>query len=65
MNRALRYHITRMFCKDVPDVYDWESLEGDPSKEERDLDKQRRMIVADEDYRNMRQYYLERGIEVM
>lgn len=65
MNRALRYHIIGMFNNGLPEIYDWEPLDGDPSKEERDLAKKRQAEKAEIDYLTMKKHYEQQGIEVM
>lgn len=66
LNRALRYQIAFMLGKNSPpEIYDWEPLEGDPTKEERELAKVRHQVETDNEYRRMKQYYEAQGIDVM
>lgn len=65
MNRALRYHIVGMFNNNIPDIYDWEPLEGDPTKEEREQARQREAIRAEQDYLTFKKFYEQQGVDVM
>jgi hypothetical protein len=66
MNRALRYHILSMMSKNqLPEVFDWEPLEGDPTKEERERDKKIQAMQADIDYQTFKSFYQSQGVEVM
>lgn len=65
MNRALRYHIIGMFNSNIPDIYDWEPLEGDPTKEEREAAKKRDSEKAEIEYLTFKKFYEDQGIQVM
>lgn len=65
MNRALRYQLIGMFNSNIPEIYDWEPLDGDPTKEERDRAKKEQAIKAEQDYLTFKKFYEQQGIEVM
>lgn len=57
-----------MYCltaRDPIDIFDWELLEGDPSKEERAKAKDIKDKADEQDYIIMRRFYESQGIEVM
>lgn len=65
MNRALRYQLIGMFNSNIPEIYDWEPLEGDPTKEEREAAKKREADRASIDYLTFKKFYEDQGVQVM
>lgn len=65
MNRALRYQVVCMFSKEIPEIYDWEPLEGDPTKEEREAAKKQEAQKAEIDYLTFKKHYESLGYEVL
>lgn len=47
------------------DIWDWQPLEGDPSKEEIEKMKLREQIKTENDYLEMKRFYEAQGIEVL
>ena len=47
------------------DIWDWQPLEGDPSKEEIDKMKLREQIKIENDYLETKRFYESQGIDVM
>ena len=47
------------------EIYDWQPLEGDPSKEEREKIKVRQQLIEQEQFLNDVAYYKSQGIDVM
>lgn len=57
-----------MYCltaKNPIDIWEWEPLEGDPTKEEREMMKLREQIRTENEYLKNREYYESLGFDVM
>lgn len=57
-----------MYCltaRDPIDIFDWEPLEGDPSKEERMKAKEEKQKHDEQEYLITRAFYESQGIQVM
>ena len=65
MNRSLRYALYCLTAKNPIPIWDWEPLEGDPSKEEREKMKLREQMKTENDYREFRNFYESQGVDVM
>jgi len=65
MNRSLRYALYCLTAKNPIDIFDWEPLEGDPTKEEIEKMKLRQQMHNEQNYLETRRFYESRGIEVM